>query len=166
MVMRVTHYDEPVLRQEGARITEFDDDLRQLVVDMVETMYEAEGIGLAAQQIGRAIQLCVIDPQLPPGEVPFDYLLDGKQPPVEFLFPLALCNPVVTELPGPQLAYEEGCLSFPDIRGDIIRPAVVRCVYQDVEGHTHTLDCDGILARVIQHEVDHLHGKLFIDLKA
>jgi peptide deformylase len=128
---------------------------------MIDTMHDAEGIGLAAQQIGRATQVCVVD--LRGGKWDYDWLLDGVKPPLELFMPLIIVNPVVTLLPSDELVYEEGCLSFPEIRGDIVRPDAISVKFQDVFGTPHTLTCTGLLSRCIQHEVDHLNGVLFID---
>jgi peptide deformylase len=161
MVLKIVHYNEPVLRKKGAKITVFDDKLAQLAQDMVETMHAAEGIGLAAQQIGQAIQLCVID--LRPSEAEFDWELDGARPPLELFMPMALVNPEVTIVPKPTTSYEEGCLSFPGIRGDVIRPDEITVKFQDAAGHAHVMRCTGLLSRCVQHEVDHLNGILFIE---
>jgi peptide deformylase len=161
MPLSIVHYNDPVLRKKGARITVFDAALTRLANDMVATMHAAEGIGLAAQQIGRALQLCVVD--LHAAEAKFKWELDGARPPLELFMPFALVNPVVTMLPMPETVYEEGCLSFPGIRGDVTRIDAIRVNYQDVHGTPHTLLCDGLLARCIQHEVDHLNGILFIE---
>lgn len=162
MLMRITQFGEPVLRQKGEPITVFDDDLKALAGDMLETMYAAEGIGLAAQQIGKAIQLFVMDLQVRERAIDFHYELDGKHPPLELIMPLAMVNPQV-EAFGEIFPYEEGCLSFPGVRGNVVRPSQVRVTYQDLDGQPHTLECDGIFARVILHENDHLQGILFIE---
>jgi peptide deformylase len=161
MLLQIVQYNEPVLRKKGAKITVFDAALARLADDMIETMHEAVGIGLAAQQIDRTIQLCVVDLR----EAPVDYTwrLDGTKPPKELIMPLALVNPTVTAEPEPTTVSEEGCLSFPKIRGDVVRPDRITVRYQDVQGHGHTLTCTGLLSRCIQHEVDHLNGVLFID---
>ena len=162
MLLRVTKYGEPILRQIGDPVTVFDDRLKELADDMVETMFAEEGIGLAAQQIDKALMLCVIDvSHLPDDEL--DYQLDGLRPPIELIMPMAMANPVVHPLPGKTLAAEEGCLSFPDIRGDVSRPEAIEVTYQDLKGTPHRLNCRGWFARVVQHEVDHLNGRLFID---
>lgn len=162
MVLRVTKYGEPVLRQMGKRIEVFDDALRKLADDMIETMYHAEGVGLAAQQIGEALLLCVIDiGDLDPDA--FDYDLDGKKPPIDLIMPLVLVNPSVKMLPGKTISGEEGCLSFPGIRGTVTRPESIEVTYQDLDGVEHLMRAAGWLARVIQHEFDHLQGVLFID---
>ncbi len=161
MALRIVHYNDPVLRKKGDLVTVFDANLALLADQMVATMNTASGIGLAAQQIGRALQFCVVD--LRPTDRDFSWELDGARPPLELFMPLALANPVVTLLPSDETVYEEGCLSFPDIRGDVFRPDAIRVTYQDLQGTPHTLACDGLLARCIQHEVDHLNGTLFID---
>ncbi len=164
MRLRITQYGEPVLRQPGVEVTEFGAELRALAEHMLETMYAAEGIGLAAQQIDEALMLCVVDVSPPDGTRPdFFWELDGRQPPLDLFMPLVLLNPKVTPEPEPVESMEEGCLSFPDIRGVVERPERIRCDYQDLDGAPHVLLCDGILARCIQHEVDHLNGVLFID---
>ena len=162
MILRVTRYGEPVLRQAGAPVETFDVALEKLVADMIETMYAAEGIGLAAQQIGLARQICVVDLSLI-DEEDLDYALDGRRTPIDLIMPMALINPVVTVLPGKLVAAEEGCLSFPAIRADIPRVEAIQVSFQDVKGVPHELRCSGWFARVVQHEVDHLNGVLFID---
>lgn len=164
MLLRVTQYGEPILRKMGKPISDFDEMLTELANDMVETMYDEEGIGLAAQQIDRALQLCVIDVRPPEGvEVPFHYSFDGKRPPLDLIMPMALANPKITITDPTEDVYEEGCLSFPGINGKVDRPMGVRCEFQDTEGNPHVIEADGLLGRCILHEVDHLNGKLFID---
>ena len=162
MRLRVTHYGESILRQPGERVTVFDDALRQLAADMVDTMYEEEGVGLAAQQVDRALMLCVLDVSGLPDEE-LDYQLDGLKPPIDLIMPMALVNPVIQPLPGKVLVGEEGCLSFPGIRGDVPRADLIEVKYQDLNGNAHVLVCRDWFARVVQHEVDHLNGRLFID---
>lgn len=162
MILRITQFGEPVLKKAGQPVTVFDDKLKDLAADMLETMYDAEGIGLAAQQIGKPIQLFVMDLCLREREVDFFYELDGKTPPLSLIMPLTMVNPSVVAS-GDELPYEEGCLSFPGVRGNVIRPTVVRVDYQDLDGNAHTLECDGIFARVILHENDHLQGVLFTE---
>ena len=161
MLLQIVHYNDPVLRKKGEKITTFDAALARLADNMVETMDAAGGIGLAAQQIGQAIQLCVVD--LRQAEVDYTWLLDGKKPPKELIMPLTLVNPSVAADREPSAESEEGCLSFPNIRGDVIRPDRIRVRYQDVQGHPHTLECTGLLSRCVQHEADHINGVLFID---
>jgi len=161
MALPIVHYNHPILRKKGAKITVFNAVLRDLADAMVQTMHAAEGIGLAAQQVGQAVQLCVVD--LRPSESRFDWVYDGTSPPLELFMPLVLVNPEVTALPKPETVLEEGCLSFPQIRGDVTRPDLITVKFKDVTGHPHTLQCNGLLARCVQHEVDHLNGVLFID---
>tara|TARA_B100000963_G_scaffold231597_1_gene202166 strand:+ start:896 stop:1495 length:600 start_codon:yes stop_codon:yes gene_type:complete len=162
MSLRITQYGEAILLQKGKEIVSFDKTLSSLANQMLEAMDEAEGIGLAAQQIGQAIRFCVVDvPEHP--DYPINCILDGKRLASSILMPMALANPVVELLPSDEFFYEEGCLSFPEIRGDVARPECIRVTYQDLDGVKHELECDGLLARCIQHEVDHLNGILFID---
>jgi peptide deformylase len=161
MSLTIVHYNLPVLRKKGANISVFDAALRKLAADMIETMHEAQGIGLAAQQVGHAIQLCVVD--LREAKLDFTWELDGAHPPLDLFMPLSIVNPKLTFPPSPETVYEEGCLSFPEIRGDIDRPDVIVLKFQDTHGTPHQLTCDGLLSRCIQHEVDHLNGVLFID---
>ncbi len=162
MALRIVHYNEPVLRTKGEKVNTFDAALRALAEQMIETMHDAAGIGLAAQQIGRPLQLCVVD--LRESDAEFSWELDGARPPMELFMPLVLANPkVVIQAGTPETVYEEGCLSFPDIRGDVVRPDVIVVTFQDQHGVPHTLKCDGLFSRCIQHEVDHLNGVLFIE---
>ena len=163
MGLRVTQYGEGVLHEKGEKITEFDAELKSLAQEMLVTMEEHAGIGLAAQQIGKAICLCVVDL----GEAAHDTgtaILDSRPVPPPILMPLVLVNPRI-ELPTPvdMEIMEEGCLSFRQVRGDVIRPEKIEVFYQDLEGESHHLVCEGLLSRCIQHEVDHLNGILFID---
>ena len=162
MVLRVTQFGESILRQTGERVTVFGEELKVLADDMIETMFAEEGIGLAAQQIDKALMFCVIDVSHLPDEE-LDYQLDGLRQPIELIMPMSLANPVVRELPGKVEVGEEGCLSFPGIRGDVPRPEAIEVSFQDLNGNPHQLICSGWLARVVQHEVDHLNGRLFID---
>lgn len=161
--MRVTQYGEPVLRQVGAEVTDFGADLAALSQSMVETMNAAEGVGLAAQQINLALQVCVVDVTYLADEG-LEYRLDGRCPPLELIMPLTLVNPQLRVVDERTVWGEEGCLSFPGVRGDVPRAAGIEVRYQDTRGVEHILECSGWFARVVQHEVDHLNGRLFIDL--
>lgn len=164
MSLRVTQYGEPILRKVGEPIIDFNRELAELADDMVETMYEEEGIGLAAQQVNQALQLCVIDLRPPEGtELSFHYLYDGKASPLDLIMPMAICNPKITIIDPTEEVYDEGCLSFPGVKGNVLRPRGIRCEFQDVQGHPHVIEADGLLARCILHEFDHLNGILFID---
>jgi peptide deformylase len=162
MPLQIVHYSNPILRKKGAKIAVFDAALARFAEEMIDTMHLAEGIGLAAQQVGRAIQLCVVDVRA--GEWDYAWELDGAKPPRDIFMPFVVVNPQITPVPGTQsVLFEEGCLSFPGIRGDVARPDAIIAVYQDQFGTSRTLRCTGMLARCIQHEVDHLNGTLFID---
>ena len=161
MALEIVHYGEEVLHQKGVPVTLFDESLKTLFDQMVETCIEAEGIGLAAQQIGKALMFCVVD--LRGLEIDFEYTLDGTKPPLELFNPIGLCNPKINVIDSSKTVYEEGGLSFPDIRGEVERPDWIQCDYQDIHGGSHTLRCNGLLGRCIQHEVDHLNGILFTD---
>jgi peptide deformylase len=162
MTLRITQYGESVLHQKGETVQYFDNELTQLSKDMLEAMHQVQGIGLAAQQVGKALRFCVIDvPDHP--DYPMACILDGKPLSPSLLMPLSLANPEVSALPSDEYYYEEGCLSFPEIRGDVARPERILVRYQDLDGTQHELECDGLLARCIQHEADHLDGILFIE---
>jgi peptide deformylase len=162
MNLEIVHYNDPVLRRKGEKITVFDKALASFAEQMVETMHEARGIGLAAQQVGRALQVCVVD--LRSADADFDWKLDGAKTPLELFMPMVIVNPkVVVAKKAPTAVLEEGCLSFPDIRGDVERAEVLSAKYSDQHGLPHTLECTGLFARCILHELDHLNGILFID---
>ena len=162
MALPIVHYNHPILRKKGAKVTAFDAALAEFAAEMVATMHAANGIGLAAQQVGRALMLCVID--LREATAEFNWTLDSAKPPLDLFMPLTLANPVVTVLPATtDTVYEEGCLSFPGIRGDIERPDLISVKFQDERGVPHVMVCDGLLGRCVQHEVDHLNGVLFIE---
>ena len=162
MSLNICYFGNSVLRQKGRKIEKFDEQLTKLATDMLEIMHTSEGIGLAAQQIGKAIQFCVMEvPDYP--DYPTACILDGKPLSSSLIMPLSLANPEVKTLPSDEYYYEEGCLSFPGINADVARPERIVVSYQDLDGVEHTLECDGLLARCIQHEVDHLNGVLFID---
>jgi peptide deformylase len=162
MSLPIVHYSDPILRRKGEKITVFDTSLAALSAAMIETMHAANGIGLAAQQVGRAVQVCVVD--LRPVEVDFSWEFDGTKPPLELFMPLVIVNPDVTVARETgDYIYEEGCLSFPAIRGDVTRPDAITVKFKDEKGIPHILRCDGLLSRCIQHEADHLNGVLFID---
>ena len=131
------------------------------IADMFETMKVSRGIGLAAQQIGHALQLTVIDVR-GVKDRPSKLWLAGQEADVESFMPLVLLNPVVHPT-GPRVAAPEGCLSFPDIFGEVERTAEVEVAAQNERGESYSFKAGGLLARAIQHEVDHLNGILFID---
>ena len=162
MILRITQYGEPILRQRGARVQKLTPEIEQLIADMFETMADANGIGLAAQQIGHALQLAVIDVRPASPDRPSTLFLDGEPADPASLMPLVLINPVVTPA-GPAVAGPEGCLSFPEIFSDITRPEMVEVTALNAKLEPLKFRCGGLLARAVQHEADHLHGVLFID---
>ena len=145
MILKIVKYPDPVLQQPGEPVTEFDAELHKFIADMFETMYASQGIGLAAQQVGVAKRITVID------------LTGGKDPAQK----LVLINPEITFREGKQYE-EEGCLSFPEIREKISRAAKVRIRAQDQDGKWFEMDGEELLSRAFQHEIDHLDGMLFI----
>jgi len=161
MILEIVEYGHPALRSKGARIEKIDDHIRALAADMLETMYDADGVGLAAQQIGRPIQLCVID-VAGVKDRPSVLRINGEPADVEAHMPMVLINPEI-EPHGKTKSASEGCLSFPGMRGDVTRPWSVRVKAQDLEGRPIEFEADGLLSRAVQHEHDHLHGILFID---
>jgi peptide deformylase len=133
---------DPVLRKPTKPVTEFTDELRRLIADMFETMYAAEGIGLAAPQVGRSERLAVVD-------------VEGKK--------FTLINPEIVSRNGATDKAEEGCLSIPDIYGDVERPPDVTIRAFDENGNQYEASANALLGRCFQHEIDHLDGRLFID---
>jgi peptide deformylase len=161
MTLEITLYGNPILRQTGKKIESITPEIRQLADEMLATMYEAAGIGLAAQQIGQALQMAVID--IPEEvETPSRMWIDGKPVNKADYMPMVLINPELKTVKKKDTA-EEGCLSFPGINADITRPTRVACTCQDLNGNTLKFEADGLLGRAVQHEFDHLNGILFTD---
>ncbi|WP_028640400.1 peptide deformylase [Novosphingobium acidiphilum] len=155
------------LKQVSKPVETFDDDLRTLVADMFETMYDAPGIGLAAIQVGVPLRVLVIDlqPDDPDAEPEVCTSHGGhahSHQPVK-KEPRVFINPVLTPTTQDMSVYSEGCLSVPEIYADVTRPAAIHARWQDVDGTVHEADIDGLLATCLQHEMDHLEGILFID---
>lgn len=161
MVREIVLYGDPVLREKCAPVEEVTDELRQLTDDMIETMRAAEGVGLAAPQIGIPIQLAVIDVSHDPECITY-LRVDGQDAALDDIMPLIFFNPDL-DSGKKKVAEPEGCLSFPDMRADIARPPEVRAKLQLLDGRTVEIETDGLLARAIRHETDHLNGILFID---
>lgn len=161
MMLPVVKYGHPVLRQKGVRIESVTLEIKQLIADMFETMYAAKGIGLAAQQVGQALQLTVLDVRAVTDR-PSTLELKGKPAAVDSFMPLVLINPVVKPL-NDLVAGPEGCLSFPEMYGEISRPESVEVTAMNEHGKPVEFRAGGLLARAVQHEVDHLNGILFID---
>jgi len=152
MILPIYAYGQPVLKKEGETIGPDYPELKQLISDMFETMYNANGVGLAAQQVGLNLKLFVIDTIQVEKE-------ENKGKGIKKAF----INAEILEEEGDEWAYEEGCLSIPDVRGEVDRQPVIRIRYQDESFETFEETFDGINARVIQHEYDHTQGKLFIE---
>ena len=161
MILLILQYGDPILRTKGKRIEEIDDRVRELAANMLETMHAAHGVGLAAQQIGEALQLTVLDVSAVEDR-PTMLKLDATDVDPKTAMPLVLINPEI-ELHGETEVGVEGCLSFPEITGDIERAQSVIVRAQTLEGGTIHIEASGFLARAIQHEGDHLNGILFID---
>ncbi len=161
MKRRIVKYGDPVLRAKGRKIEKVNDDVRALAVDMLETMHAANGVGLAAQQIGEALQLTVLDIS-DVEERPSGLIWEGKEVDPVSVMPLILLNPEL-ELGSETVSGPEGCLSFPEISADIDRAESVFVKAETLDGEKIKFEASGLLARALQHEVDHLHGILFID---
>lgn len=161
MVLEIVKYGHPALRKKGAVVKEVDDKLRQLAIDMLETMDAANGVGLAAQQVGVPIQMAVID-VTDIEDRPSEMLIDGAPVEIEEHMPLILLNPEL-ELGDEKEPGTEGCLSFPEITAEIIRSQHVKVRTHTIDGDELEFEATGLLARALQHEIDHLHGVLFID---
>jgi peptide deformylase len=161
MKLSIAQYGHPILRAKGKRVERIDGRIRELAENMIETMQEANGVGLAAQQVGQALQLTVLDVSQVEDR-PSALKLNGQQVDPVNSMPLILINPEL-KLGGETEMGTEGCLSFPEINGEIERAKTVVAHAQNLEGETIELEASGLLARAIQHEVDHLNGILFID---
>jgi peptide deformylase len=161
MILPIVKYGHPVLRQKGARIDKITPQISTLVEDMFETMYAAAGIGLAAQQIGQALQLAVIDVRGVKDRLS-TLELEGAPADVDAFMPLVLISPEIEPF-GEMATGPEGCLSFPEIYADITRPSSVNVSALNAKGESIRFKAGGLLSRAVQHEVDHLNGILFID---
>jgi peptide deformylase len=161
MIRPIVHYDAPVLRAKGREVGTITPAIEKLIEDLFDTMREAHGVGLAAQQIGEAIQVAVID-ITGIKERPSKMWIKGKPVDPEAHMPIVLINPVLKPTKS-KVTSHEGCLSFPDLTLDIARAQRVGVKTRTRDGGTFEFDAGGLLGRAILHEVDHLHGKLFID---
>ncbi|EAQ41868.1 MULTISPECIES: peptide deformylase [unclassified Polaribacter] len=159
MILPIVAYGDPVLRKMGVEIDKDYPNLKELIANMKETMYNASGVGLAAPQIGKAIRLFVIDAS------PFaeDDDLDDEERATLKDFNRVYINPKIIDEEGEEWTFNEGCLSIPDVREDVTRKSKVTLEYQDEDFNTHTEVLDGLAARVFQHEYDHIEGVLFTD---
>jgi peptide deformylase len=161
MKLPIVKYGDSILRAKGKPIEHVDERIRSLVADMLETMHAANGIGLAAQQVGAALQLTVLDVSQVEDR-PSIMKLNGTEVDPVSAMPLMLLNPKL-QLADETASGNEGCLSFPDITAEIDRAISVRVEAETIEGETVRIEAAGLLARALQHEVDHLNGILFID---
>jgi peptide deformylase len=149
MKLHLRYYGDPILRRRASEVTVFDERLRQVADAMVDAMAYESGVGLAAPQVGIEERILVA--------------LQMKTPDDSDADPIVMVNPEVVGRSPETWLFEEGCLSIPGIRGDVTRPERITVRYQDVDGKSHLIDLEGMFARVVQHEIDHLDGKLFID---
>ena len=161
MIREIVIYGDPVLRKKGKDIVKITDEIRAFAQDMIETMHEAHGVGLAAQQVGEAIQLTVIDVSDAENR-PSRMWIDGEEVDPKEHMPLILINPQL-ELSRETEIGPEGCLSFPEITADISRAERAKVTALDLEGKPVSFEAEGLLSRAVQHETDHLNGILFID---
>lgn len=150
-ILPVVTYNDSILRQKTEPITEYNEELVTLIQDMFETMYNSDGVGLAAPQIGKSLSIFVIDA---------DNMVEEGE---EAFGPLAFINPVIVEKKGRQIPMDEGCLSIPQVTDKVLRPEGVVVKFKDQEFNDREMEFMGWPARVIQHEYDHLQGILFID---
>lgn len=158
MILPIIAYGDPVLRKRAKDIENGSLDVKKLSENMFETMYAASGVGLAAPQIGQSIRMFVVDGEPlneDEAEEDIDQTLIG--------FKKVFINPEIIEEAGDDWGFEEGCLSIPGIRGEVFRPEIIVIRYFDTDWHEHEEEYEGMAARIIQHEYDHLDGKLFTD---
>ena len=156
-ILSIRLFGDSILRQQTKPVESVDAEVQKLIVDMIETMHNAEGIGLAAPQVGRLERLFVVDVSALKEDMPEDVRDNLPEQPMVFI------NPEITWESEEDEEFEEGCLSIPDIREPVFRPESVQITYQDKNMQKHSKMVDGILSRVIQHEYDHLEGILFTD---
>ena len=153
MILPLCYFGNPVLRETAEPVTEFGPELKKLAADMVDTMRDEAGIGLAGPQVGVQRRIFVM-------EIPSD-MEDALNPQVAY--PLVVVNPEILDPSEVEEELEEGCLSIPEVRGRVVRPENIRMTFQTVEGEHRELRLSGLAARCAQHETDHLNGVLFVD---
>jgi len=161
-MMKIVKLGHPALRAKADAIDRIDDVVKTLADDMLDAMYAHDGCGLAANQVGVTRRLVVIDVREAKRR-PSVLRIGGKPRPVHKHMPMILVNPQVEVLAGGKVAGSEACLSIPGVHGDVDRPAVVRARALDIDGNPIEFEAEGLLARALQHEIDHLDGILFID---
>lgn len=160
MILPIVHYGNPILRQMGSKITKITSTIQKLAQDMIETMHANHGVGLAAQQIGKPLQLTVLD--IRETDRPSQIFLGVREVSAESMMPLVLINPQITKHEGEEIGIE-GCLSFPGISAEILRAATIHVSALGLNGYPIQFTATGLLGRAVQHELDHLNGILFID---
>lgn len=150
-VLPIVTYNDPVLREKGKIVEEFTEEIQDFVEDLFETMYNSEGVGLAAPQVGVSLRIFVIDA---------DNMIEDEE---DEPGPMAFINPEIVEMKGDKVPLDEGCLSIPEVTDKVFRPETVVIKFKDENFEDQVIEASGWLARVIQHEYDHLEGILFID---
>lgn len=161
--LEVVKYGHPALRSKGRRIETIDESIRTLAEAMIVTMYEEDGCGLAAHQVGRSLQLAVIDVIPAQEDRPSRAWINGRELELDSLMPLVMINPKIHPVGDEKLMETEGCLSMPGLYDEVARHARVRIICQDIDGTMLDFEAEGLLSRAAQHEVDHLNGILFTD---
>jgi peptide deformylase len=161
MLLEIVQIGHPVLREKCKDVEDINQEIIDLAENMIETMYHAHGVGLAAPQIGIALRMAVIDVSHDPTCVGF-MKVNGDDVDMTEHMPLIVINPVM-ELDGARAVETEGCLSIRGVRAPVGRPSEVRVRFQQLDGSEVTIETDGLLARAFQHEIDHLDGVLFLD---
>ena len=161
MILPIVQFGDPILRKRCREVGAVDAELEKLVEDMIETMHEAHGVGLAAPQVAVDLRLAVVDVSHDPECI--SYLrVNGEETALEALMPLVFLNPEFEGV-GDKEVVEEGCLSIHDVRAKVSRPSEIRGTFGLLDGSRIEIETDGLLARAIQHETDHLNGVLFVD---
>lgn len=161
--LEVVKYGHPALRSKGKKVEQIDDSIRALAEEMIVTMDEEDGCGLAAHQVGRSIQMAVIDVMPAFEDRPSRAWMNGRELEIESLMPLVMINPEIHPIGEKRTREVEGCLSMPGLYDEVERPERVRIICQDIDGSILDFEAEGLLSRAAQHEYDHLHGILFID---
>ena len=161
MILDITQYGDPILRKKCRPVSPVDEVLEELAQNMLETMIDANGVGLAAPQVGEDFRLAIVDVSHDPECVSF-LRVNGEDTSMDEIMPLVFINPEL-ELDGPRETDSEGCLSIYEVRANVRRPSIVKAKLTLLDGTVIELEADGLLSRAIQHEVDHLNGILFTD---
>jgi peptide deformylase len=161
--LEVVKYGHPALRSKGRKIEKIDESLIELAEAMIDTMYEEDGCGLAAHQVGRPIQMAVIDVMDAMDSRPSRAWIGEREIDLESMMPLVMINPEIHPVGEEKSIETEGCLSMPGLHDEVERPSRVRVICQDLSGERLEFEAEGLLSRAAQHEHDHLHGILFID---